>query len=455
MANHEPSTASWNLENNLTIRWSTSADTEKIAELMGIVYRRGPDAPPNERVPDQVRLYMRGDFPWMTPTDFVIVEDTQKPGQPVVACGSLWRKKWAYDDIPFDVGQPETIATHPDYRHRGLVREIMHWLHERSNQEGHPVQMIAGIPNFYRQFGYEYALDIGGKRIARCSLIPKANEQSAKPYSLRAATVDDAPLIAKLFEQRHNQFPVRPVWTEDECRYAIRSWDEVENGRIDPLACGINDRLMMIIDESNSTCGYVQVATRRRGTDMEVYAVEVGSHANLYQVMPSLLNALMQVGEALPTTDTGQQPLRDIAFTLGRTHPVYDVLGKSLAPLYEPPYAWYVRVPDFPAFLRHVAPVLERRLASSPLVGHTGEVAISFYRGGIQLRFEQGKIVMIQTWKEAAYGSPSSAALPSNLFLQLLFGYRSLEELQTFFPDVRASDEAKLLLNTLFPKRYS
>ena len=35
----------------------------------------------------------------------------------------------------------------------------------------------------------------------------------------------------------------------------------------------------------------------------------------------------------------------------------------------EPPYAWYVRVPDMPAFLRHIAPVLEARLGG---IDHAG-----------------------------------------------------------------------------------
>jgi len=29
------------------------------------------------------------------------------------------------------------------------------------------------------------------------------------------------------------------------------------------------------------------------------------------------------------------------------------------------PYAWYIRVPDLPAFIRRIKPVLEKRLALS------------------------------------------------------------------------------------------
>jgi hypothetical protein len=41
-------------------------------------------------------------------------------------------------------------------------------------------------------------------------------------------------------------------------------------------------------------------------------------------------------------------------------------------------------------------------------------------------------------------------------FLQLLFGYRSLDELAYAFPDcVARNDGARLLLDTLFPKQAS
>ena len=42
---------------------------------------------------------------------------------------------------------------------------------------------------------------------------------------------------------------------------------------------------------------------------------------------------------------------------------------------------------------------------------------------------------------------------PDRTFLQLLFGYRSLEELETTFPDcVVRTSEARALLTALFPK---
>jgi hypothetical protein len=44
---------------------------------------------------------------------------------------------------------------------------------------------------------------------------------------------------------------------------------------------------------------------------------------------------------------------------------------------------------------------------------------------------------------------------PPLTFLQLLLSYRSVDELRAGFPDVWVKDEHRLLITTLFPKRYS
>jgi hypothetical protein len=119
------------------------------------------------------------------------------------------------------------------------------------------------------------------------------------------------------------------------------------------------------------------------------------------------------------------------------------------------PYAWYVRVPDLPDFLRHVGPALERRLAESPLGGYGGEFKLNFYRDGLRLAFEKGRLVGVGAWVPES-GEWGDAGFPGLTFLQVLLGYRSLDELLHAFPDCGVgSDAARALLNSLFPKQAS
>jgi hypothetical protein len=49
----------------------------------------------------------------------------------------------------------------------------------------------------------------------------------------------------------------------------------------------------------------------------------------------------------------------------------------------------------------------------------------------------------------------ASAGFPPGVFLQLLFGRRTLAELRHILPDVWATPEAEVLLDILFPRRPS
>jgi hypothetical protein len=120
------------------------------------------------------------------------------------------------------------------------------------------------------------------------------------------------------------------------------------------------------------------------------------------------------------------------------------------------------------AFLGTVVPALERRLAASPCAGHSGTLTLGFYTSGVRIALERGKLTAIEAWRPditvrgLEFGRPSIdprrplAMFPDLTFLQLLFGFRALEELETAFPDcVVRTQEARALLNALFPKTPS
>src|SRR5947209_8653244 len=82
----------------------------------------------------------------------------------------------------------------------------------------------------------------------------------------------------------------------------------------------------------------------RWGKSLPVIDMAFASGANVQAIMPPLLRALTTQGEHMPVRGGTPKPFSQITFVLGRSHPVYDVLGKDLANKKEVPYAWYVRV---------------------------------------------------------------------------------------------------------------
>jgi hypothetical protein len=146
--------------------------------------------------------------------------------------------------------------------------------------------------------------------------------------------------------------------------------------------------------------------------------------------------------------------LEMFALGLGAAHPAYELFSDCL-PVVRKTGAWYMRVADLPAFLRQIAPALEKRLARSALAGCTRRLKISFYRSGIALSLADGRLEQIEAWSptQEEWGD---AAFPDLTFLQLLFGHRSVEDLDYAFADCWVNDlRTAGVLNALFPKRPS
>jgi hypothetical protein len=347
------------------------------------------------------------------------------------------------------------VATLGEYRNRGLVRRLFEMLHARSAARGDHMQVILGIGYYYRQFGYEYALDLWGYHAVLIDKVPARKEDAPEPYSLRPATAADTPHLLALYNVRRDASLVWNEVNEEGWRYYITAWDEPAVRDQAPGVAGLGRRLHMVVDAEGQVCGFAGVGSSRRDHQFHVYFLELYPTINWQRALPSLLRGLHGIAQAAPTAAPDTAPLRELTLMLGRQHPAYAVLGKTLAPKREEPYAWYVRVADVPGFVQMIVPVLEERLARSILCGHSGELVVDFYRGGLRLRFDAGRVAEVAPWQAPGYDDNATAGCPALLFLQLLLGYRSLADLRASYPDVWADEDAALLLDILLPKQNS
>jgi GNAT superfamily N-acetyltransferase len=432
------------LGDGLVLRWASPTDTERVVAFNAVGFRRSEDGPPDHRTGAHVRDFMSGRNPLVGAEDFVFVEDRRAGA--IVASTCLMRQRWSYEGIPFDVGRPEFVVTDPAYRRRGLIRALFEAIHARSAGRGELAQGITGIPYFYRQFGYEYALDLEGGRIAPLATLPAAPEGEGEAFTLRPATPDDLPLITELYDRRRARLAVSAVvpgafW---------RSLFGAPRGEYNTIW-----DLRTIVDAEGAACGYARVGSMRWEGNFWLWDLAVRDGLSLRTVGLPVLRALRRLGEEAPASAPDAPPYTGLMLALEPDHLLFAALGEAAAPRVVAPYAWYVRVPDLPAFLRHIAPALERRLAASPLAGHTGELRLDFYRDGLRLRFADGRLTEAGPWRRPVWGEAPGANFPPLVFLQLLFGRRSLAELRAAFPDVRAGDEGTALLDALFPKQVS
>jgi hypothetical protein len=430
------------LGNHLILRRASVADTEKLVTFHGDVHREPGVEEPEEYVAAWVRDLMSGDHPTFDVGDFTIVEDTRSGA--IVSSLCLISQTWTYGGIPFGVGRPELVGTHPDYRNRGLVRAQFDVIHRWSAERGERAQAITGIPYFYRQFGYEMGLTLGGSRHGYKPQVPKLKEGQEEPYRLRPASEADLPFIGRVYARSTGRYPVACVWDEALWRYELSGKSEKNVIRRD---------LSLIETAAGEPVGFLAHSTHLWKGRVSVWLYELQAGVSWLAATPSVVRYLWQLGEAWAAEDPKQEMER-FSFELGAEHPAYQVYRQGL-PLVHKPYAWYMRVPDLPGFLRHIAPTLEQRLAASPLAGHTAEIKIGFYRHGLRLVFKEGRLTTIEPWLPTPEKG-GDAAFPDLTFLQLLFGYRSLEELDHAFADCWASDDqSRALLEAMFPKQPS
>ncbi|HEY0737072.1 MAG TPA: GNAT family N-acetyltransferase, partial [Herpetosiphonaceae bacterium] len=380
------------LGDRLVLRWSTPADTDEVARLYSNVFRQRVSQPPNRTIAAWTRVMISGEHPLLGPTDFAVVEDTGQ--QQLVAATNLMRQVWSYAGISLPVGRPEVVATEAEHRHRGLIRAIFELIHARSAARGDLVLAITGIGYYYRQFGYEYALDLGGGYSIPFSAIPAQSPQTPDRVKLRSAALDDLPQIMSLYEQEHAHALVTTQIDADYWRFMVKG----------SLACDPDSgwRTLMIVDHEEQVLGYTLLHPKLWGPTLAVKSLMVKSGLSFHALLPSILRALQAEALALPVAPGAPQP-SSLSLELSRWHPVYAALTENLAAHYNRPYAWYVRVPDLVALMRAIAPVLERRIAESVLVGYSGEIKINLYRGGLRLAFEKGALRTVEPWQTAIW----------------------------------------------------
>jgi len=432
---HQGTTTSYNLGDGLILRFATVDDIEGLAQFNGRIHTDGGF---NPFMAQWTREFTSPLHPTCGPDNVTLVEDTAT-GQ-IVSSMCLIPQTWTFDGIPFPIGRPEAVGTDPAYRRRGLVRAQFDVLHAKSDAAGHLAQGITGIPWYYRQFGYEYAIDLDGGRCVYPSLIPALKPDEAEAYHFRLATLDDLPLVMDLYDR--------------DCARSLvacpRSAPEWKRTMFDAAPQAATYHTLHIIETGQGRAvGVIRSARELSWRGMfpvRMFGVIEGQ--SLRAALSGALRWLKTEAEAVGAA--AQKPQPTLHFELGEQHPVFEAAPEAFHKI-TPSYAWYMRVTDVPKFLNHIAPVLEQRLAQSAIHGFSGEIKVAECVRGFKLSIEQGRI-SAESWPS---GDNADAMFAPYTFLQLLFGRRTLSDLRYMYPDCWTQDEAAALFEALFPRRYS
>jgi len=388
----------------------TEEDIEQHLKLMRTVFGE------KSRVDLQVKKWI-DHHPTMTLEDFFVVKHKDR----IVAGINLIPLEWSLSGIPLKVAELGCVATLPEYRRNGLQRRLMEEYHKRVLKQGYDLSAIEGIPFFYRQFGYEYALPLDEETRLAISKIPDCKVNHViRPF--RTTDISDAMRILTISQQKYCVHTVRSkgIWEMAQRTGMIAEY-EFEG---------------YVVEEKEKPIAYFRISVNTE--NRELFLREI-TDVDQY-VAQSILKFLKDMGK--------QRGLGTLVATISYHEPFTEHMiaagGESA-----PPYAWQIRVTDYTSLFQKLKTLIEKRLAMSTYRHLTEKLNFNFYRYTVQVTLENGTIKDIEGLKNC---EDRTIRFNPFVFTQLLLGYRSREELQKIYPDFLVRPSHRHLVDILFPK---
>lgn len=186
---------------------------------------------------------------------------------------------------------------------------------------------------------------------------------------------------------------------------------------------------------------------------IRVFGYEIDKNISWLEAVPSIIKYLNSFREELAQKENIE--FKGVDFNEEDEHPLYKILFGALEhnKVSEAPLAWYVRINNLEKFMGYIAPVLEDRIKQSFAFGYTGTLNIGLYdtERQLSLSFDKGKLVAVDNNQF----SRSDAYFSSDTFKQLIFGYKSIRDIEEYTPESLVNNEARIILDILFPKKES
>jgi predicted N-acetyltransferase YhbS len=362
--------------------------------------------------------------------EWLVVADEGDPARPVVAaaCARL-PLRFDLDGVVVPGCQLEWVTTAASHRGRGLIRSLFAAHHARSSARGELVQLIVGIPYFYRKLGYGYALDAP----PTIGLDPERLRRDPA-VTVRRARWEDAAWLEGLEAGRD-----RVGLTVVRDRSTFEGW----LGRSGDLGDVAWDALL-VAEAGGHRVGWVRLFSYEREAQLHV----LGGWAPDSTVAEQLLVGSCDQGRGLAdrlgrpvealAADPSGTPWSRVLHRCGRVHPE--------------PTGIYGRTPDPLALLRRLRPVFGARLAASGLAADRGEVVVSLYEQAVTIAWEGSRVEVSAAPADPEPFEHGGVGVAPDWFPALALGRWGASELAARVDDVVLGDHGPVM-DVLFPRR--
>jgi hypothetical protein len=342
----------------------------------------------------------------------------------VVSTATLLDEQLRVGPVVLPAGQVELVATAKGYEGRGLVRALMAWAHRRSAERGQVVQVMVGIPYFYRLFGYEYAIDIPQPRLVAAP----ADASQNPPVSLRPATLEDVDALCALQRAAQATADVAMPHPAARTRWLVQH----------------ESSTTWVLDRDGEVVASARVPVDTQEADL--FATEVAARD------PAAAKGLLSGLQAA----AGPRKLE----VVDRPGTVTDLAWSTqLSPAEDDEaHQYYVRIPDPATLLDRLRPVLDKRLTllgaddvpTSEIEGAPAVVLSTFGRHYRLPIGPDGLGPVITGGPMQAPGAVGGAGVAPDALGALLFGQRGIAGLTRQRPDVYPGPN-RALFEALFP----
>lgn len=395
------------LGDGLVLRQATPEDKEKIIEFIRLIFGQDEDI--------EMIYLMEGLHPGFRPEDVLLVVDQNDR---IISSMCLLEVDWQLGETHLRIGQPEFVGTLEEYRGRGLIRQQFEVIHQWLKDRDLPIATIGGIYYYYRQFGYNYAIEI--TRLGTFTPEKHAALIKMPPgVEVRKMVESDVPALLKLAEAVNAEVDLSSKVYEQAWRWYANTNSIERNARED-----------WVVLQDGEIIGSGRL--RERGEN------RVMQHLTGSETAAAALVATVLALPNLKKLTIGAHPDSRIGRWVAQQEP--EKQGHS--------YAWYVRIDDPMRAFQKLQGEFERRIASSNFAGLSRELDLSFYRFGLKLTFESGKIIAINPLPREI--DPKNG-IPLEILPQVMLGYRDLDQLAEVYPDLTGKEDWELL-KVLFPR---
>lgn len=410
-----------NLGDNLVTKaCATEDDIERVASLNEEVHGREEG--------EAVRRWLLEGHPQIEPAGWLFVGD-EDTGE-AAATLALMPLTWRYGPVPLPVAELGFVATRPAYRRRGLQRALSDAFDRIALANGYALAAVEGIPYFYRQFGYEFAIPLFDSLYSL--RLEQITAGPLPPYAFRPAGLADVPRLAALYAQQSADLVITTHRSDEMWRYYLnRPAAEAASGASDPLS---GPRIFLMLRHDHAI-GYLALSPSGWVSRLNIVELAASSRDEILAALRFTRGRAEEGGH------------ESVGLQLPANHPASEV-ARHMGVKEERTYGWQMKVLDPIRFLNAVAPALEERLVTSALNGFSGELCFNLYRQKLKLCVADGKVTAVPLADDA----DTDVSLPPLVATQLWLGWKSFAALDDWHKDVWAEEQARHLLAVLFPQ---